>query len=69
MKASVSRRGEHMIVAGPRVVGVGVGDHGAGGGAMRIDMEAARPAEQPAPVDGEPGFEPISFHGAAAFIP
>jgi hypothetical protein len=34
---------------------------------MRIDMEATRPAEQPAPVDGEPGFEPINFHGAAVW--
>jgi hypothetical protein len=36
-----------MIVAGPGMVGVGVRDHGARDSAMRIDMEGARPAEQP----------------------
>jgi hypothetical protein len=34
-----------MIVPAAGVVGMRVGDHGAGNGAMRIDMEAARTAE------------------------
>jgi hypothetical protein len=55
-------RGEHVIVARTRVVGMAVRDHGARGGGVRVDIEAAGPAKKPATVDRQPGVELFGSH-------
>ena len=61
-RASVSARGEHVIVPGPRMIGMAMGDDRALGPAIRVDVEAARPAIEALPIDREPGVESVGSH-------
>ncbi len=58
-------RGEHMLMAGAGMIGMAVGDDGAGDATARIDMEAARPAIETAALHTEPAVELVRIHRAA----
>ena len=55
-------RGKHMVVPGPRMVGMAMGHDRALGAAIRVDMEAAGAAIEALAVNREPGFETFGGH-------
>ena len=55
-------RGKHVIMPGPGVIGMAMGDDGALGPAIRVDVKAAGPAIEALPVDREPAVESIGSH-------